>query len=400
MSSVNSSPGRTVPLWSMFTRVKDVGHPNEPMLSVYREHGVVLKEGRSDNHNKTAENRNIYQLVDPGWLVINRMKAWQGAVGISSYRGIVSGHYICFRPHHSENSRFLNYLFRSLPYTALFTKLSRGVRPSQIEIDNDGLQVLPVVLPEHRKQHLIADHLDRETSRFEALIAKKRRMIELLLEHESALTDELVWRTPYPQVPLKRLVPEDRKIMYGIVLPGENMESGVLLVKGGDVKPGRLRPDLLSRTDVEIERRYVRSRLKAGDLLFAIRGGIGDVEITPPTISGANITQDVARISPGPQVDPSWLLYALRSTSTQRDVLRRITGATIRGINIEELERIQLPLPPLSVQREVVEHLQRKLTPSELIRNRLRRQADLLTEHRQALITAAVTGELELPGAA
>ena len=67
------------------------------MLSVYRDLGVVTKDDRIDNFNKTAENRNIYQLVDDGWLIVNRMKAWQGSLGISSLRGIVSGHYICFR---------------------------------------------------------------------------------------------------------------------------------------------------------------------------------------------------------------------------------------------------------------------------------------------------------------
>ncbi len=109
------SSWRSVPLWSLFHRVKDVGHPEEQMLSVYRDHGVVHKDGRADNFNKTAENRNIYQLVDSGWLVLNRMKAWQGSLGISPHRGIVSGHYICFRPEHSEDPRFLDYLLRSPP---------------------------------------------------------------------------------------------------------------------------------------------------------------------------------------------------------------------------------------------------------------------------------------------
>ena len=127
----------TAPLWSLFTRVKDVGHPHERMLSVYRDHGVIQTDSREDNFNKTAENRNIYQLVDHGWLILNRMKAWQGSVGISTYRGIVSGHYICFQPHHDNDPRFLNHLLRSPIYTAELRRLSRGVRPNQFEIDND-----------------------------------------------------------------------------------------------------------------------------------------------------------------------------------------------------------------------------------------------------------------------
>src|SRR3954462_2372494 len=101
----------------MYSREKRVGYPEEPMVSVYRDHGVIFKDSRSDNLNQTAENRNIYQLIEPGWLVCNRMKAWQGSVGVSKIRGIVSGHYICFRPRHTEDHRYLNWVFRSDTYT-------------------------------------------------------------------------------------------------------------------------------------------------------------------------------------------------------------------------------------------------------------------------------------------
>ena len=83
--------------------------------------------------------------------------------------------------------------------------------------------------------------------------------------------------------------------MYGIVLPGPNVDEGVMIVKGGDVKPKRLAPEILCKTTAEIEKGYARSRLRAGDLVIAIRGGIGDIEIVPPEIEGANLTQDAAK---------------------------------------------------------------------------------------------------------
>ena len=71
--------------WSQCSdRIQDVGHPGEQMLSVFQDYGVVTKDSRN-NLNKTAENRNIYRLVHPGWsLMTNRMKAWQGSVGTST----------------------------------------------------------------------------------------------------------------------------------------------------------------------------------------------------------------------------------------------------------------------------------------------------------------------------
>src|SRR5260370_22947937 len=164
---------RSIPLWALFDRVKDVGYPDEEMLRVYREHGVVKKSSRDDNNNQTDEDRNIYQLIDEGWLVVNRMKAWQGSVGVSFLRGIVSGHYLCFRPKHNEDPRFVNWLLRSEVYTIEYARMSRGVRPGQIEIDNDELHGLRIALPSVDEQCRIADFLETETTRIEASKARR-----------------------------------------------------------------------------------------------------------------------------------------------------------------------------------------------------------------------------------
>lgn len=178
-------------LWTLYDREKNVGYPEEQMLSVFRDYGVVPKNSR-ENLNKTAENRNIYQLVETGWLVCNRMKAWQGSVGISTYRGIVSGHYICFRPKHNESSRYLNYLFRSAPYIAGYRSISRGVRIGQAEIDNDDYRLLPVLLPTVAEQKAIIAYLDRETAEIDAAIADAREAIALSKERRAAVISAAV----------------------------------------------------------------------------------------------------------------------------------------------------------------------------------------------------------------
>jgi len=174
------------PLWSMFRRVKDVDHPDEQMLSVFRDYGVVAKDSRA-NINQTAENRSIYQLVHPGWLVSNRMKAWQGSVGISSHRGIVSGHYICFEPLHDEDHDYLNWLFRSARYATGYGLISRGVRIGQAEIDNDSYRVLPVVVPPLAEQSEISAYLSQQTVKIDSLISEAERFVELARERRSAL---------------------------------------------------------------------------------------------------------------------------------------------------------------------------------------------------------------------
>lgn len=388
------STWRSVPLWSLFQRVKDVGHPEEEMLSVYRDHGVIRKDSRTDNFNKTAENRDIYQLVHPGWLIVNRMKAWQGSLGISDYRGIVSGHYICFRPRHRENPRFLNYLLRSGVYTAELIRRSRGVRPNQIEIDNELLRSLPVRLPPVLDQIAIADFLDTEIQRIDAIVEHRNRMIALGSEHLHRRTDDICWAEVQSTTPLMHVTQRYRPIMYGIVLPGPDVDDGVHIVKGGDVAAGFSRP--LCRTTPEIEAPYARARLKAGDLVITIRGGVGDVAVVPSSADGANITQDVARVAVADGTDPRWLLHVMRSPTFQQSARLRVTGATITGLNIWDLKRLRVPDVPRDEQQRRAAELEALEGGLQAVNDRLRRQLSLLGEHRQALITAAVTGQLDV----
>jgi type I restriction enzyme, S subunit len=182
--------------------------------------------------------------------------------------------------------------------------------------------------------------------------------------------------------------------MYGIVLPGPNVDEGVMIVKGGDVKPKRLTPETLCKTTAEIEKGYARSRLKSGDLVIAIRGGIGDIEIVLPDIEGANLTQDAARIAPQRNVFNVWLRYALQAPSVFAPLEAKTLGAAVRGINIFDLKRVRVPAPPLDEQHVIADRLLIKEAQIDTLRDSIRIHAEKLREFRAALITAAVTGQI------
>ena len=145
--------------------------------------------------------------------------------------------------------------------------------------------------------------------------------------------------------------------MYGIVLPGPNVEDGVPIVKGGNCEPGKLKIDLLCKTTHEIESHYVRSRLRAGDIVYAIRGSIGAADIVSADVDGANLTQDAARISPRDGVNGVWLLYAVRSRPFFGKLEAGALGATVQGINIRDLKRAVLPVPPRETQELIADYL-------------------------------------------
>lgn len=111
----------TVPVFANFRRVKETNCPDLQLLSVYRDHGVIPKASRDDNFNKASDDLCAYQRIQQGDLVLNKMKAWQGSIGISSHEGIVSPAYFTYRP--TKGSRafepdYLHHLVRSLEYIA------------------------------------------------------------------------------------------------------------------------------------------------------------------------------------------------------------------------------------------------------------------------------------------
>ncbi len=166
-------------------------------------------------------------------------------------------------------------------------------------------------------------------------------------------------------------------------------------MKGGDVAAHRMQPELLSRTTPEIEARYPRSRLRAGDLLIAIRGSVGEVALVPTELAGANITQDAARIA-ATRCDRTWLRWVLQTPTVQGAIAARVTGATVRGINIGELRRVPIPAVDSNEQGRLGQRVEERADGHRRALDSLAESARLLQERKWALITACVTGELDV----
>lgn len=301
--------------------------------------------------------------------------------------------------------RFLYYVVNAHSFLRLGEAEMYGVAGQQ-RVPDSFLRDFPVFLPGLEDQARIVQFLDAETRRMSELGWKLSRFRVNLEERDHALLGDLLnHRVEQPGeslpegwewVPLAHLTDPFRQIMYGIVLPGPNVADGVPVVKGGDVAAGRLSADSLNRTSYEIESRYERSRLAGGDLVIAIRGSVGEVAVVPNELGGANLTQDAARISVSNSVDKRWLRLVLGSPVVAHEIQRRVTGATIKGINIWDLKRIPVPVPPRQTQSELAEEVGREIGLHDALRERVSRHELLLAERRQALITAAVTGQFDV----
>lgn len=170
-----------------FKQVKRQGFDDLTVLSVYREFGVIEKASRSDNINKTPEDLSKYQLVEPNDLAINKMKAWQGSMGISPFLGITSPDYVVMRPIGEHNPRYMHHYLRARPMPWVYRLISNGIRTDQWRMEPEKFLELPIFLPPLEEQEAIANRIDRELDRIRGLIEKTERSIALLKEKRAAL---------------------------------------------------------------------------------------------------------------------------------------------------------------------------------------------------------------------
>lgn len=156
--------------------------------------------------------------------------------------------------------------------------------------------------------------------------------------------------------PLATVADARAPIMYGIVQPGPEVPGGVAFVQSRDVG-GAVDVSALDRTSQQIAEQYRRSKIAPGDILFSLRGNIGQSSITPTELDGANIARGVARIRVGAKGDPEFVRYVLQGPVLQRLIARNANGSTFRELSIEELRKLPIPDVSLPEQRKIAEVL-------------------------------------------
>jgi len=188
-----------IPAHWLVEKVKFHLQRNEPrnpgdkqVLSVYREYGVIPKDSCDDNHNVTSEDTSNYKYVVPGNLVINKMKAWQGSMGVSEYEGIVSPAYFIYK--FTDNQimpKYLHYLFRSC-YKDEFRRISGGIREGQWDLSPYEFSNTLLLIPPTDEQNRIVSYIDARISEIEFAITEKKQQIETIEEYKKSLIFEYV----------------------------------------------------------------------------------------------------------------------------------------------------------------------------------------------------------------
>ncbi|HEV2070647.1 MAG TPA: restriction endonuclease subunit S [Acidimicrobiales bacterium] len=261
-------------------------------------------------------------------------------------------------------------------------------------------------------QRAIADFLDTEAARIDALIAKKCRMIELLKDQLAERVRCTVLLEQWYEDPLQ--VSRREAQLLGVramrlswmaafgsgTTPAAGSDryygGDIPWVLTGDLPDGEVNATTRSVTEEALADHSALKVYPAGSLVVAMYGAtIGKMGILR---IGAAVNQACCVIAPGPDLDTDFLYFYM--FGFRNELIERGRGSGQPNISQEILRSLRLAVPPVDRQRALVAELRRSWERVERATTALVTQIELLQEHRQALITAAVTGELEVPGVA
>lgn len=382
------------PLWTLFSRCSRKGFEQETLLSVYREHGVVPKSSRNDNFNRASDDLSAYQLVEPGDLVVNKMKAWQGSVSISRFRGIVSPAYFVYRPLHDLDGQYLHYLLRSGPMTAVYKSISHGVRPGQWDLEPFAFSRIKIALPSIETQTQISQYLDVETARIDTLIDKQRELADRLGERRRALPSER----------MSHLIGHGERLKWCLSERDERAgrEWLHLPLLSVSINWGVKRRDTVTSDLSRAEDLSGYKICRRGDLVVnrmrAFQGAIG------VAAEDGVVSPDYSVIRVGQQLDSVWLEFLMRTSGFVSEMSSRIRGiggtdgGNVRTprLNIRDLLDIRVEIPSLDAQLSDTEEWARDHQRIDTLMAKVEAFIETTKERRAALITAAVTGKIDV----
>jgi type I restriction enzyme S subunit len=157
----------------------------------------------------------------------------------------------------------------------------------------------------------------------------------------------------HPQMPLIDLCDQDRGIRYGILKVGNFDPGGIPVIRGGDIKSGKVTFDPNKKVTEEISNQFSRTLLQGGEIVINLIGEAGHSAVVPLEYRGFNVTRDVAVIPLSKGVDTRFIDFYLRSTSVIEWFRQRLQGSVTQKINLETLREVPVFLPPLKEQKAI-----------------------------------------------
>ncbi|MGB9940751.1 restriction endonuclease subunit S [Methanosarcina sp.] len=408
-----------LPSRALFDEVKEKDCADEQLLSVTISKGVIRQSDLLTNSSKkdsSNEDKTNYKLVRPGDITYNKMRAWQGAVGVSKYRGIVSPAYVVVHPREKQNANYFHYLFRTPAFAKEAERWSYGITSDQWSLRPEHFKMIYCSLPPEDEQSSIVIYLDQIDRRIRRYIRTKQKLIKLLEEQKQAIIHQAVTRGLDPNVKLKSSgvewlgdVPEHWDVValrrYWEVVDCKHVtvpfvDEGIPLASVREVQSFDLNLSTSKRTNEEWYAHLISGgrRPQKGDLIYCRNVSVGACAFVTSDETFA-MGQDVCLIRSETE-NGRFLNYFMRSPAMQQQLSLVLIGSTFNRINVSEIKSLLIAVPPRNEQDSIVSSLDANLSKLNKPIELAQKEISLLREYRTHLIADVVTGKLDVREAA
>lgn len=273
-----------------------------------------------------------------GHVLFGKRRAYLRKAAVADFDGLCSGDILVFEANEDVIDRDLfPFLVQSDQFFDFAIQTSAGSLSPRTKFQD--LARSQFLLPPKEQQANLAKLLWTGDKTIES----KQDLLSSLIQLFHSCINSLITKSNYPRVPLDNIV--DKLITYGIVQPGPNVEDGMTYIQSSDIKDGKVIISNLSKTSWGIAAEYKRSEVKHGDILFSLRGNLGESAIVPSELGVANLARGVARISLKSNYFNTYVINALQSTVVTNELKSLSQGSTFKEISLEKLRKLRIPVP-------------------------------------------------------
>ena len=418
---------KVLPNRAVFVEVKESGHSNEKMLSVTISNGIIQQEELLEDASKKDQSRtdrSAHKRVQPGDIAYNKMRAWQGAIGASKHRGIVSPAYVVQRPLNLIDATYMQHLFRTPAFAKEAERCSYGITSGMWSLRPEDFKTIHVSVPPFCEQAAIVRFLDYADRRIRCYIRAKEKLIALLEEQKQAIirrtvTGRINVRTgqPYPAYKPSGVewvgdVPahwQTKKLSQcGTSVGGMTPSMEIRRYWDGDVPwvtPKDMKTNVVGDSGIRVSEVALReTSLKLVDppaVLVVVRGMILARKVPIAWTTGpVTVNRDMKALIPNPGINAEFLARVLASAQDAFASLIDVAGNGTRRLPTERWRALTLAIPSKSEQTLIVRSLSKATNKIDEGIACVRSEVELLREYRTRLVADVVTGKLDVRGAA
>ncbi len=382
--------------WVLCRRRRDV-QPEDRIVTAFRDGQVTLRENRRTEGFTNAVHEIGYQGIRKGDLVVHGMDGFAGAIGVSDSNGKASPVVHAYVANQITDARYVAYTLRTMALSGYVTTLAKGIRERSTAFDAPTLANVQLPVPPLVEQRRIANFLDAETVRIDAVSRHFRQLADLAQERVRAVVDAaFADYEASPRVPVSTVC---RAIIDCVnkTAPISTETTPYKMIRTSNIRNGMV--DLTDTFSVEkgiFTEWNRRGAPRPGDVLFTREAPLGQVGMlcgNEKVFLGQRIMLYRADES---RIRKEILLFNFLGSHMNRQLRLLGAGSLHEHMRVGDGLKLQVFCPPLEEQDALVTQIQEGREASLLLSDLAQRQLALLAERRQALITAAVTGQFDV----